>query len=171
MLITTIPVDVEKTVTSESSIMVKADRTGSIEYANLEYARLSEYEVDELIGEKLSVLLHPDMPSTIFNHIWEKLLDKKRTFAIFKNMSKSGKYFWLQVNFDFKVNEDTREIENIYAYYSKVSLKGKQSLSVFYSKLKAIESHTGVDNAENYMKGYLEDRGIDYQDFIESFLS
>ena len=54
---------------------------------------------------------------------------RKRVYAILKNRSKSGNFFWLQVSFDFKVNEDTREIENIYAYYTKASKTATNELA------------------------------------------
>jgi len=164
------PINQEIFVNTDEPIMVKTDRTGTIEYANLEYANLSEYEIEEIIGKDVSFLMHPDMPSTVFNHIWESLFQKKRTYAILKNISKSGKFFWLQVNFDFKVNEETREIENIYAYYSKTSFKAKEELDVLYKKIKNIEIHRGYDVADNYLNGLLDEKKLDYNYLIESYL-
>jgi PAS domain S-box-containing protein len=164
------PVNQEIHVLSDEPIMVKTDRTGTIEYVNLEYATLSEYEVEEVIGHDVSFLMHPDVPTTVFDHIWADLFQKKRTYAVLKNISKTGKFFWLQVNFDFRVNEDTREIENIYAYYSKASLKAKQELDILYKKIKNIEIHSGIEVAENYLNGYLDERSIDYSEFIESYI-
>ena len=164
------PQNQEIHILSDDPIMVKTDRMGTIEYVNLEYASLSEYEVEEIIGYDVSVLMHPDMPITVFDHIWESLFQKKRTYAILKNISKSGKFFWLQVNFDFRVNEETREIENIYAYYSKTSVKAKQELDILYKKIKNIETHSGIEVAENYLNGYLDEKSIDYNEFIESYI-
>lgn len=164
------PVNQEIHVLSDDPIMVKTDRTGRIEYVNLEYANLSEYEVEEIIGHDVSSLMHPDVPTTVFDHIWESLFLKKRTYAILKNISKTGKFFWLQANFDFRVNEDTREIENIYAYYSKVSPKAKQELDLLYKKVKNIETHSGIDVAENYLNGYLDEKSIDYNEFIQGYI-
>ncbi len=165
------PIDSEIHVLNNASIMVKTDRTGTIEYANLEYTNLSEYEVDEIIGQDVSILAHPDMPETVFNHIWESLFKKQRTYAILKNISKSGKYFWLQVNFDFKVNEETREIESIYAYYSKASNVAKVELGAIYKKIKSIEEFSGMEVAENYLNGFLDEKGIKYHNLIEKYLT
>ncbi len=164
------PVNQEIHILSDKPIMVKTDRTGIIEYVNLEYATLSEYGVEEIIGHDVSFLMHPDVPTTVFDHIWADLFQKKRTYAILKNISKTGKFFWLQVNFDFRVNEDTREIENIYGYYSKASLKAKQELDILYKKIKNIEIHSGIEVAENYLNGYLDEISIDYSEFIESYI-
>lgn len=163
-------VDVEKKILGEGSIMIKADRTGIIEYVNWKYTKLCEFQVHEIIGERMDALVHPDTPTTVYNHIWESLFAKKRTFAIFKNITKSGKYFWLKANFDFKVDEKTRELENIYAYYSKVSTEARQELDTLYKTIKSIEDHSGVDQSEEFLKGYLDDRGLTYQSLIEKYL-
>jgi len=167
MLENTTPQNIELNIDSNVTFMVKADRTGTIEYTNLDYAKLSEYGIAELIGKDISALIHPDMPSAIFNHIWESLFKKERAYAIFKNISKTGKYFWLQVNIDFKVNEETREIENIYAYYSKTSESAKKELNTLFKKVKSIETHTNIDIAENYLNGYLDEQDLDYKSLIE----
>lgn len=157
-------------INTDETIMVKTNRFGIIEYVNMEYATISEYDIDELIGQDVSILKHPDVPSTVFDHIWEKLFKKQRTFAILKNLSKTGKYFWLQVNFDFKVNEKTRDIQSIYAYYSKASTKAKKELDILYKKIEEIENHSGIEVAENYIEGYLDEKSIDYNTLIESYL-
>ena len=164
------PINQEILIHTDEPIMVKTDRFGVIEYVNLEYASISEYDVEEIIGKDVSILMHPDVPSTVFDHIWESLFKKQRTYAILKNISKSGKYFWLQVNFDFKVNEESRNIDSIYAYYSKVSNKAKKELDVFYKKVKDIEVHAGIEVAENYLNGFLDEKELDYNSFIESFI-
>ena len=165
------PQDIEKKVITNKSILVKTDRTGCIEYVNIEYVNLSEYEIDEIIGKDINVLAHPDMPTIIFDHIWASLFQKKRTHAIIKNISKSGKFFWLQVNFDFKVNEETREIEYIYAYYSKASQTAIKELDILYKKVRSIEDRAGVEIAENYLNGFLDEKGIEYNNFIGQYLS
>lgn len=164
------PLDVEINVPNGIPIMVKTDHTGTIEYANLTYADISGYAIEEIIGQDVSVLCHPDMPTTIYDHIWESLFKKKRTYAILKNISKSGKYFWLQVKFDFRVNENTREIENIYAYYSKVSNTVKNEIATLYEKIKIIEKHSGVDVAENYLQGFLDEKSLTYNEYIEKYI-
>ena len=164
------PTNKEIIVHTNDQIMVKTDRFGIIEYVNFKYADISEYNIEEIIGKDISFLSHPDMPSIVFDSIWESLFQKKRAYAILKNISKTGAYYWLQVNFDFKVNENTREIENIYAYYSKASKAATNELDVLYKKIKNIEIHAGIDVAENYLKGFLDEKSTDYNSFIENYI-
>ncbi len=165
------PKEEEQYITTDNTIMVKSDHRGIIEYINIEFATISEYGIEELIGEDISVLSHPDMPSTVFNHIWESLFRKKRSYAIVKYLTKSGKFFWLIANIDFKVNVETREIENIYIYYSRASDRAKNELCNLYKKIKNIEIHADYDVAENYLEGYLDEKEQNYDSFIENLIN
>ena len=162
-----VPIDKEITVKADASIMVKTDNKGIIEYANEYFIELSGYEIGEIIGKDISLVKHPEMPDIIFDLIWESLLKKENTKAIIKNISKTGEYFWLQAKFDFKVNENTREIENFYAYYSPVSKDSITKLNKLYQVISKIEKRAGMDIAESYFLGYLEDKSQDYNEFVE----
>lgn len=163
------PTNIEKIVKLDTKLILKTDRTGSIIYLNFDLANLSEYEVEELIGKDISCLNHPDMPSFVFDYIWNNLFQKKRTVGIVKNITKSGSYYWLQINIDFKVNEETHEIENIYIHYSKASEQAKKELSVFYKKIKDIEIHSNTTVAENYLTGFLDNASLDFDSFIKQY--
>ncbi len=162
-------IDEEIHVKSDLPIMVKTDSKGIIEYANEYFITLSGYDIGEIIGKDIGILKHPNMPDTVFNHIWENLLKKRNTKAIIKNISKNGSYFWLQAKFDFKVNQNTREIESFYAYYSPVSEKARVDLGKLYDIISKIEKHTDTDIAESYFAGYLEENSQDYSSFVDSF--
>lgn len=164
------PLDKEKFIQSDIQLMIKADRTGAIEYVNFDFVTMSEYEIEELIGKDMSFLNHPDMPSLVYDHIWADLFQKKRSLAIIKNITKKGKFYWLQVDIDYKVNEATREIESIYLYYSQTSRIASEELNVFYKKLKDIETHAGNEAVENFLKGYLENKELNYDSFIKTYL-
>jgi PAS domain S-box-containing protein len=163
------PIDKEVIIYKAKPIMVKTNVNGIIEYANEYFTELSEYEEFDLVGENIDMIRHPDMPKIIFNLIWEKLLKKQNTIAILKNITKSGSYYWLQAKFDFKVNETSREIQSIYAYYSLPSRKAISELDDLYKKLNGIEMHAGNTVCENYFFGLLEEQDLDYESLIETY--
>ena len=151
------------------NLMVKTSNVGTIEYANENFIELSGYDISELIGRDINILKHPEMPNTIFDHVWENLLQKKNTKAIIKFLAKSGEYFWLQVKFDFKVDEVTRGIKNIYAYYTPVNKTQITDLINLYQKLTRIEHHSGIHTTENYFLGILEEKSMNYTEFIATY--
>jgi PAS domain S-box-containing protein len=149
-------------------IMAKTDINGVLEYANEYFVELSGYKDENIIGENISIIKHPHMPKLIFQLIWEKLLNKKKTIAIVKNLTKAGDYYWLQIKFDFKVNEETREIQNFYAYYSVPTNEAIVELDKLYIKLSKMEEHSGLEVSKHYLKGYLEEKNIGYENYIEN---
>jgi len=95
-------------------IIYKTDKFGIFEFANDYFIEISGYEEYELMGKSMFCIQHPDMPEAIFKHLWEKLLNKKETSLIVKNLTKSGKYYWSLTNFTFKINKKDDEIIAIY---------------------------------------------------------
>lgn len=163
------PKENEIKIVPGKSIMAKTDNKGVIEYANAYFVELSGYNDEDIIGENISLIKHPDMPKLIFQQIWDKLLNKKKTNAIVKNLAKDGRFYWLQIKFDFKVNEETREIQNFYAYYSTPKTEAIEELNELYLKLSKMEEHSSnLDVSKNYLEGFLEEKNVSYEDYIEN---
>lgn len=164
------PLDKEKHVDNTKSIMCKTDIDGYIEYANEYFVELSGYNEGGIMGESIEIISHPDMPKVIAKSIWREIKKKKKVNAIVKYLSKSGHFYWLQVKFDFKVSEATREILNVYLYATPPSRSGILEINKFYKKLSKIENEAGLEIAENYFNGYLENSDLTYGNFIDKYL-
>ncbi len=163
------PIDNEIVFDSDETLMIKIDNKGVIEYANDSFINLSGYKIHELIGQDVSILRHPDMPSTITDHVWMSIFKKTKTRTIIKYIAKKGAYFWLQINIDFKVNELTRDIDCIYLYYTKVNPLKIQELRKTYTTLSNIEKHSGTLTSENYFIGVLEDKSLTYSSYMDQY--
>jgi PAS domain S-box-containing protein len=84
-----------KVAVDETAIVSKADKFGSITYANKAFCTLSEYEEHELIGRSHNILRHPDVPSWVYKELWQTIKTKKRWNGQLKNLSKSGKIYYV----------------------------------------------------------------------------
>ncbi len=78
-----------------SAIVSKASLDGKITYANDEFCKISEYSRDELIGNNHRILCHPDQPKQEFKRLWETITAKKVYKGTLKNISKSGKVYYV----------------------------------------------------------------------------
>ncbi len=78
-----------------SAIVSKASLDGKITYANDEFCKISEYSRDELIGNNHRILCHPDQPKQEFKRLWETITAKKIYKGTLKNISKSGKVYYV----------------------------------------------------------------------------
>ena len=164
------PIDSEVHVLSVKIPMVKTDVDGIIEYANDYFLDLSEYKAGELMGESFMLLTHPDMPKTVIDVAWKQILNKKTVSTIVKFITKSGKFFWLQIRLDFKVDEQTREVKNIYYYGAQAPITSILELKKLYDKLSKIEKESSLEYSEKYFINYLENLDLDYNSFFEKLV-
>lgn len=164
------PFDKEQHVNSNKTIMCKVDLHGIIEYANEYFVELTGYSEGEIIGESLNLISHPSMPKAITKLIWTDLKQKQKTFGVIKYISKSGSFYWLQVKFDFKVNEDTRELLNIYLYAIAPDRMSILELDKLYKKLNKIEKEASFEVSKKFFNNYLENSKLTYTDFIQKYI-
>ena len=76
-------------------IYSRADPRGVIQFGNPVFAKISEFEWDELHNAPHKVLRHPDMPKAVFWLFWARLTEGLPVGAYIKNKTKSGKYYWV----------------------------------------------------------------------------
>ncbi|MGD9969606.1 MAG: EAL domain-containing protein [Sulfuricurvum sp.] len=88
--------DQYKMVLDESSIVSKTDSEGYITYVNDEFCRISGYTRDELMGQRHSIVLHPDNPQELFTDLWDTVSQGKIWKATFKNRSKAGQDYYVK---------------------------------------------------------------------------
>lgn len=86
---------VETEVPSEELIVSHTNLKGVITYANETFAKISGYTTAELIGKPHNILRHPDMPSSLFENLWDTLKDGKLWSGYVKNKTKNGGYYWV----------------------------------------------------------------------------
>ena len=87
---------IETEVPEGELIISRTDLQGKISYANETFANISGYEMDELIGQPHNIVRHPDMPSALFQDLWEHMKAKKQWVGIVKNMRKDSGFYWVK---------------------------------------------------------------------------
>jgi PAS domain S-box-containing protein len=152
------------------TIISKTDPKGIIEYANDYFMEVSGYEEYELMGQPHSIIRHPDMPKVVFKLLWSKLKKGENIHALVKNRTKDGNFYWVITNFETKYDDEG----NIIAYYAQ--RKAAPDFAVYkieklYKTLRAIEQAQGMSVAEKYLNGYLEERGLDYNQLVYNLLT
>lgn len=149
------------------TIMSKTNKKGVIEYANEYFMEVSGYEEFELIGQPHNIIRHPDMPKVIFKLMWEKLLNKENVHAVVKNLSKDGRFYWVITDFEVKTN-DEGEISALFARRKAAPRATIAAVQNLYRKLVSIEEAKGVEFSQKYFEGFLEEKALDYEGYIES---
>ncbi|HZF70654.1 EAL domain-containing protein [Sulfuricurvum sp.] len=88
--------DQYKMVLDQSSIVSKTDAEGNITYVNDVFCEISGYSREELIGQKHSVVRHPDTDPGIFVDLWKTIKEGKVWKETFRNLSKTGKEYYVK---------------------------------------------------------------------------
>ncbi|TPN85413.1 PAS domain-containing protein [Aquimarina algicola] len=160
------PINVEIALDDKKMIMSKANPKGIIEYANDYFIEICGYEEHELIGQPHNAVRHPDMPKVIFKLLWEHLNAKKNIHAIIKNLAKDGRYYWVITDFDVKT-DDTGEIVSFVARRKAPPRETIEKIDHLYKKILSVEQASGIEVAEKYLFGFLEEKNMTYDQYIE----
>jgi diguanylate cyclase (GGDEF)-like protein/PAS domain S-box-containing protein len=96
-----------------SMIVSKTDSTGAITYVNDQFADISKYTKEELIGKNHNIIRHPDSPVSLFKELWATIRTKKIWKGIVKNLAKDGSYYYVDTVIIPIVDDDGEIIEYI----------------------------------------------------------
>ena len=149
------------------TIMSKTNKKGVIEYANEYFMEVCGYEEFELIGQPHNIIRHPDMPKVIFKLMWEKLLNKENIHAVVKNLAKDGRFYWVITDFEVRTNEEG-EITALFARRKAAPRSTIAAVENLYRKLVTIEEAKNVEVSQKYFEGFLEEKGMTYNEYIEN---
>ncbi len=120
-----IPIDEEIKLNSKRIIVSKTDKKGDILYVNDYFCEITGYQPNEVIGAPHNIIRHPDMPRAIFYLMWKTIQSGGNITAIVKNLSKSGRYYWVMTDFENHRDSDG----NIDSYIAFRALRQKGLLS------------------------------------------
>jgi len=106
------------------------------------------------------------MPKVAFSFLWKHLKKGENFHAIIKNLTKTGKYYWVIT--DFTSNKD--ENGNISGYTARRKAVPKsviEKIEPIYKTLLQIEKLKGEKASELYFNAFLqEEEGKSYNDFV-----
>ena len=164
------PINREVVWDKTKTIISTTDKYGTITDVNQTFIDVCGYSADELLGKPHNIIRHPDMPKVVFKILWENLKGHNNFHAIIKNLSKSGRYYWVITNFEIIRNEQ----DEITAFVSHRKALPKalisEHIAPLYERLLKIEKANGLEVSERYFNGFLEDRKTTYDAFIRQLL-
>ncbi|WP_263260838.1 PAS domain-containing methyl-accepting chemotaxis protein [Pseudomonas sp. RIT-PI-S] len=87
--------DRERTFPAEQRLISTTDLDSRITYCNDAFVAISGFTREELIGQPHNLVRHPDMPASVFAHMWETLKQGKPWMGVVKNRAKNGDFYWV----------------------------------------------------------------------------
>ncbi|HEX8530883.1 MAG TPA: PAS domain-containing protein, partial [Cytophagales bacterium] len=80
---------------NNAAIVSEVDTKGCILAVNDEFCRLAKYTAAELVGQKQSIVRHPDMPAELFRDLWSTIARGQVWKGEIKNRAKDGTHYWV----------------------------------------------------------------------------
>ncbi|WP_440879434.1 PAS domain-containing protein [Tenacibaculum sp. C7A-26P2] len=149
-------------------IISKTDLKGTILYMNDAFEEASEYNKVELIGEPHNIIRHPDMPKIVFKVLWNSLKKEENFNAIVKNLSRSGRYYWVITDFEIERDENGKAI-GYTGRRKAIQNSIIDQIAPFYKTLLEIEQIKGEKASELYFEAFLkEEVKMNYDEFVVS---
>ncbi|MFJ3485902.1 methyl-accepting chemotaxis protein [Pseudomonas sp. NPDC090202] len=85
----------ERTFAADERLISTTDLDSRITYCNDAFVAISGFTREELIGQPHSLVRHPDMPPSVFGHMWATIKQGKPWMGVVKNRSKNGDFYWV----------------------------------------------------------------------------
>lgn len=165
-------IDEELSFHADEVIVSKTDLVGRITYANDVFCRLAEIKTSEAIGKPHNIIRHPDMPRVVFKLLWDTLQQEEEIFAYVKNLSSSGKYYWVLAH----VTPSYDQNHKLIGYHSNRRCPDRhwvEEISTLYKTLLEEEGKyqnpdEGINASASLLAKVLEESGQSYPEFIWS---
>lgn len=166
-----VPTQQERVMREDDFIISKTDLKGRITYCNRIFIEFSGYSESELLGAQHNIIRHPDMPRGVFKLLWDTMGNGDEIFAIVKNMSRDGGFYW--VNANVTPNRDVQgNIEGYFSARRKPSRGAVAAAGDLYRAMLDEENRAGPRDAcaasMGLLNNILTSKGVSYEQFVLS---
>jgi PAS domain S-box-containing protein len=165
-------VDEELSFHTDEVLVSKTDLAGRITYANDVFCRLAGIKTSQAVGKPHNIIRHPDMPRVVFKLLWDTLQQEEEVFAYVKNLSSSGKYYWVLAHVTPSYDQDHKLI----GYHSNRRCPDRhwvEEIAILYKTLleeerKYQNPDEGIKASASLLAKTLEENNQSYPEFIWS---
>lgn len=148
-------------------IVSKTDTSGKIIYGNELFIQISGYSEAELLNRPHNILRHPDMPATIYKHLWDHIRQKEEVFAYVINRTKNQDYYWVFAHITASLDDNER-ITGYHSVRRKPDLRAVNAIKPLYQSLLIAERNGGIRAGEALLASELAKHKVSYDEFVLS---
>nr|WP_294840326.1 methyl-accepting chemotaxis protein [uncultured Methylotenera sp.] len=124
----------ERDINESVSIVLKTDLEGKITYVNRDFIEVTGFNEQDLIGNKQSIIHHPEMPKEILTDIWMTLQSKKPWIGVEQGLCQNGDHFWV-----YSCVTTVREHGKVVGYMSVSKKASKEQIEKARAHYRAIK--------------------------------
>ncbi|HLD23687.1 MAG TPA: PAS domain-containing protein [Sulfuricurvum sp.] len=152
---------------SQTLIVSRTNTSGIIEYVNRDFCNVSGYTMEEVMDQPHNIIRHPDMPAVIFKMMWGRLKKNQDIFAVVKNLTKNGDYYWVTTHFEIRRHPYEKRVVGYVAHRRAAEEHLVKEVSKLYTELLAVEKESGIAASEKYLNDFLETKKMTYDEYME----
>ncbi|MCF6743048.1 PAS domain-containing protein [Blastococcus sp. KM273128] len=169
------PTGRERPFAADELIVSKTDLRGVITYANDVFLRVSDYALDEVLGQPHNLIRHPEMPRAVFKLLWDGLGARQEVFAYINNLAADGGHYWVLAH----VTPSYDASGAVVGYHSNRRRPARgavQRVLPLYQRLLAEErrhpnARSAVAASSALLGEILAEQGQGYEEFIWSVIN
>jgi PAS domain S-box-containing protein len=169
------PTGRERSFSADELIVSKTDLRGVITYANDVFLRVSDYALDDVLGQPHNVIRHPEMPRAVFKLLWDTLGTGREVFAYIDNLAADGGHYWVLAH----VTPSYDANGTVVGYHSnrrRPSRGAVQRVLPLYQRLLAEErrhpnARSAVAASSALLDQVLAEQGQTYEEFVWSIIN
>ncbi len=90
--------DQERVLADDEVIVTRTDTQSYITYANASFLAISNFTLDQVLGQPQNLVRHPDMPAEAFADLWRTVKAGQPWTGIVKNRASNGAFYWVRAN-------------------------------------------------------------------------
>ncbi|MCB1165541.1 MAG: PAS domain-containing protein [Leptospiraceae bacterium] len=91
------PVTNEENPVQPGDVLIsRTDLKGRITYASPDFARISDFPVEEMVGKAHNIIRHPEVPPAVFQDLWETVQAGRTWNNVVKNRARNGNFYWVE---------------------------------------------------------------------------
>ncbi len=110
-----------------AAIVSEVDLQGNIIAVNDEFCRIAQYTREELLGQKQSIVRHPDMPAAVFEDLWRTITRGKVWKGQVKNRAKDGSAYWVDATITPVMGSNGKPVKYIGVRYDITTQKEQRN--------------------------------------------
>ena len=128
----------KETILDDYAFLVsETDEKGIIRFANDDFCKIAEYELEDMIGKPHNMVRNKDMPKAAFKDLWDTVKKGQVWTGYVKNATKSGGYYWVYATvYPFESCDGSRGYMSCRRKASREEIEEHEAL---YRQLKAKE--------------------------------
>ena len=147
------------------TLKVRLNDEGRIIFADDAFLKFTGFSIDDLVGEPFSVLLVDDIAEGGYDQmIFPFVLQNKKFYFLMSGRMKDGKCYWGIVRSSQYYTKGSQQPKFLIEI-KMLPEKSAEMVADLFGKLIEIKRNVGAEYAIKYFQGYLEENGMDIENF------